>query len=143
MVKIKEKNNRGFSLIELIVVIAILATVIAVIAPQFGKYISTSKASTDMQNFQRIKTAVEVFYTDKGTDGSESFLLEVTNGMVTITGQNVEEIFTNAALDVDFKLESNTWFDVEMKYIPSNNKWDIKGKNSIDTETYDLSELTN
>ena len=35
-------NNKGFSLIELIVVIAIMAILVSVLAPQFMKYVEDS-----------------------------------------------------------------------------------------------------
>lgn len=60
----KTMGNKGFSLVELIVVIAIMAVLVGVLAPQFIKYVSSSKLSTDIQNAQQMKTAVEVDYAD-------------------------------------------------------------------------------
>ena len=39
----KQKNNKGFSLVELIVVIAIMAVLVGVLAPQLIKYVEKSK----------------------------------------------------------------------------------------------------
>lgn len=44
------KRNAGFSLIELIIVIAIMAVLIAIIAPNLTKYLGQSKKGTDMHN---------------------------------------------------------------------------------------------
>ena len=50
----KQKNNKGFSLVELIVVIAIMAVLVGVLAPQFIKYVEKSRQSTDMQSVQPV-----------------------------------------------------------------------------------------
>ena len=42
------KDNKGFSLIELIVVVAIMAVLVSVIAPQFTKYIGKTKRTVDV-----------------------------------------------------------------------------------------------
>lgn len=41
------KSNRGFSLVELIIVIAIMAVLIGLLAPQYVKYVEKSRISVD------------------------------------------------------------------------------------------------
>lgn len=60
----KQKNNKGFSLVELIVVIAIMAVLVGVLAPQFIKYVEKSRQSTDMQSVQQLKSSVETDISD-------------------------------------------------------------------------------
>ena len=44
----KEKmNDKGFSLVELIIVIAIMAVLVVVLAPQYLKYVEKSRVSAD------------------------------------------------------------------------------------------------
>ncbi len=54
----RQKNNGGFSLVELIVVIAIMVVLVAVLAPLFSKYIESSRRSTDVQNANSIAESV-------------------------------------------------------------------------------------
>ena len=61
----KKMNNKGFSLVELIVVIAIMAVLVGVLAPQFIKYVEKSRQSTDLTNLDSIKQVVESYFADK------------------------------------------------------------------------------
>lgn len=63
--KKKEEKNKGFSLVELIVVIAIMAILAIVIAPQVMKYIGQSRSSVDATNIALYKTAVNTALADE------------------------------------------------------------------------------
>lgn len=53
-----KNNNKGFSLVELIIVIAIMAVLVGVMAPQLIKYIEKANVSADMQLLGAIYDAV-------------------------------------------------------------------------------------
>jgi prepilin-type N-terminal cleavage/methylation domain-containing protein len=61
----RKLGNKGFSLVELIVVIAIMVVLVAVLAPVFTRYIERSRRATDVQNANSIATAV---ITDAASD---------------------------------------------------------------------------
>lgn len=73
----KKTNNKGFSLVELIIVIAIMAILAGAIAPALIRYIDKSRKSNDVTAAKSIKTAVETalgnesiyeYLTTAGTD---------------------------------------------------------------------------
>lgn len=58
-----KKDNRGFSLVELIVVIAIMAALTAVLLPQFLRYVEKSRVSSDEFQADQIRKVIEVAVT--------------------------------------------------------------------------------
>jgi len=64
----EKKNNKGFSLVELIIVIAIMAVLIGILAPQFIKYVEQSRRSKDIQNANQLR---------------ETFLADIAEGKIT------------------------------------------------------------
>lgn len=69
----KKMNNKGFSLIELIIVIAIMAVLVAVIAPNLTGYIAKSKTNADKTNADTIEGVITNELQNYTTDSTMAF----------------------------------------------------------------------
>ncbi len=57
-------NDKGFSLVELIIVIAIMAVLVGVAAPQYLRFVERGRNETDIQNISHIIQATQIYYLD-------------------------------------------------------------------------------
>ena len=57
---LKKLDNKGFTLVELIIVIAIIAVLAAVLAPQYVKYIERSRQGVDANSLSEVLHNVEI-----------------------------------------------------------------------------------
>lgn len=84
----KKKNNKGFTLVELVIVIAILAIVVGLLAPQYTKYVEKSRKSADVDNMNEMVKAVQVYAVEQGTQtgGNKAGTASIALGdTVTVT----------------------------------------------------------
>ena len=66
-----KKNNKGFSLVELIVVVLIMAIIAVSLAPQVMKWVDNSKKNSDINNAGVIASAVQAALAEwQGAGGS-------------------------------------------------------------------------
>lgn len=145
----KRLSNEGFSLVELIIVIAIMAVLVGVITPQYIKYVNKSKAAVDLQTMETLRNAMNITILDStiasGTPvegataniGETSSLTEdfwrevygIVGIATTVKNDAGESVNRNASqMTTDFKamLKLDSSAAVEMKYTYSNGKFSVE-----------------
>ncbi len=84
-------NKKGFTLIEMLVVIAIIAVLVSIVIPVVGSSTTKAAAATDAANLRSAKASLTIMVLDGTIDKAP----ENANGPVAIT-------FGTAAGEIDF-----------------------------------------
>lgn len=83
----KKNNNKGFSLVELIVVVLILGILAVAVTPQVMKWVDKSKVSTDKDNANALKSSVQTalaeWQGEGGTIGSTTYSVNIKDKALT------------------------------------------------------------
>lgn len=97
------KNKKGFSLVELIIVIAIMVALIAVMAPSFVKYVQKSRDAALTSAAEDYYTAVKTYYGDADTtpafkSDSAKIVISVSNKQIAIAADST---LSNDKINID------------------------------------------
>lgn len=81
----KKKDNKGFSLVELIIVIAIMAILVGVVGTQVVPYLEKSRKAKDTQILSAWNTDAMTAYSSNAAilDASKVYTIEITSSTVT------------------------------------------------------------
>ncbi|WP_210472509.1 pilin [Vibrio crassostreae] len=75
--KKKRTNQKGFTLIELMIVVAVIGVLSAIAIPQYQKYVAKAEVASALATLTGVKTNVEAYSVENGTfpaAGNESDL---------------------------------------------------------------------
>lgn len=142
----KKMNNKGFSLVELIIVIAIMVVLIAVLAPQYLKYVEKSRVASDQTTVVEYINAMQVIAADPDItlDQTKSYKLESSANSADVkpTSALATELENQGMLDstsaAGSKLQSTAYntavIDIELKYSTSKKIWTVEANASSGVE---------
>lgn len=132
MKKMSQKNNKGFSLVELIVVVAIMAVLMGILVPTLVKNVEKSKKQKDASAIEEIRstmvtTLADPTYSDiEATIVYDSTTIDVDNpktitAVNPITDAEVKTFLTAVSADVkDWKFTSKAYkADDEVTFVIS------------------------
>ena len=119
----KKMGNKGFSLVELIVVIAIMAVLVGVLAPQFLRYVEKSRQDGDITSIQQVMTAINTGVSDGKVDGDVT--IKIDKNVLKVEG-SVGTALDDSGLSTSMNLKSSGWpTGIEIKYVAAESKWKI------------------
>ena len=99
----KENANKGFSLVELIIVVAIMAVLVGVLAPQYIKYVEKSRVSADATTTDEFVRAMQILASDVDVtlDSTKTYTVTSAADSDSITISNDLKTAFGSASSVD------------------------------------------
>lgn len=117
-------KNKGFSLVELIVVVAIMAVLVGILAPAYLSYVEKTRRGTDENAGEEIRHAIEIAAADICVydELRDGFTVSISSGtqIKTIAGTKaafaaaLEETFGDKSFTIKSKKYNGKTYDINI-----------------------------
>jgi len=114
----KKMNNKGFTLAELLIVVAIIAVLVAIAIPVFNAQLEKAREATDLANIRSAYAVVVTKYLDKNGSYTQSVSVQQTqanwqnnNGAPSYTIKGFNESGTK---DISVSAKTNGSYSVHI-----------------------------
>jgi len=105
-----KKRNEGFTLVELLIVLAVIAALLAIVTPVAVRAVSRAKATQVASTLRNIAAAVQQYYYTEAEDATEVTVSTLKDkGYITGNVSNYEIVDSNGSSPVDFRNTTHFW----------------------------------
>ena len=105
-----KKNNKGFTLAELLIVVAIIAVLVAIAIPVFTSQLEKSREATDMANVRSAYAALVTGYLGDNSIGTATVSAQQTvPSWQTSGGGNLEVISDGGTSTFSYSAKTDTY----------------------------------
>lgn len=128
LIKKVRENKKGFTLAELLVVVAIVGILVAISIPVFTAQLSKARKATNQANLRAAKAAAEYLTDDKDTFAKATYDYDISTGVATKLGENATKAASYEVENMDAAVSSkNKYEKISVEIEPTS------GTNSDDT----------
>jgi len=138
---VKKLNNKGFSMVEIIIVIAIIAILATVVAPQYFKHLESARETKDIDAYRNIVSALQV----------ELINSDVTSGTVEFSGgsvanttdEAVKTLLSGVGINLDnIKMKSDAYKSVKITFETNAGVISFKANNTTLADSLGIGKAT-
>ena len=148
--KIKNFTNKGFTLVELLIVVIILAILVAIVVPQFASSTSDAKVAALDSTLANMRSAIDLYYQQHS--GKYPGYVAAADGttLTTTDAERIAAFEAQLSLYTDAKGKTSTSKDATFKYgpylkkskLPNNPISEVATLVTIDTGTLGIISAT-